>query len=706
MLSPQKFLSHKSPKQMSLKQMSMKTKIMAFTILSVVLSSSLLILIVSRMSETALLGQIGSNLTAISSAKSTEVTESFQKFAADMVNLTNTKFVQDALVSYESVAYGTGLDLDADSDISSSSYFKSIESKYSESFTDYLKSYPLVSFSLVLNNGFTVSQVGGTQLLGKNILKASMKDEAVGQCAKNSIGEQPSFTGVKEEKGGGFKAYFCQKITSKYDRDGYQKDAKMGILVAELSWEYLAKIRNFHDGLGETGELFLTDNKVVFTPPRKYSSLSVAELMQKNLIFDHDPGDKVAVQSFKNFEGDETLVVSRKLKILPELTWTLVAQISKKEALASVSELNKWSFFVLLLGIGLVSIASWFAVSSIAQGFVLAGQGVSLNTEKVNGTSQSFSEIARVVAGGTQQQSSALDETSSSMEEMNAMVQKTRQLSLLSSQKAAVCSTNADEGEQKMMALVNSVVEVGRATSTAFESVRVNSNQSLTTVLNSFKEVESKTKVINEIAFQAKLLSFNASIEAARAGEHGKGFAVVAAEVGQLAGLVTRSASDINTLIAATTGNVAHLLAESKGLVDRSIETTGSQIAASQDEARQGLEFFKDLSSKIREINNEVMEVSSAADEQSRGIGEINKAILQISESNGNNVNMIEKLEAETKVLQEAVTGLTESSTAMNRILLGERGGAEFGTREAEAIDVAAREADSRDLAEGQGDAA
>jgi len=40
---------------------------------------------------------------------------------------------------------------------------------------------------------------------------------------------------------------------------------------------------------------------------------------------------------------------------------------------------------------------------------------------------------------------------------------------------------------------------------------------------------------MNDIVFQTKLLSFNASVEAARAGIHGKGFAVVADEVGNLA---------------------------------------------------------------------------------------------------------------------------------------------------------------------------
>ena len=47
----------------------------------------------------------------------------------------------------------------------------------------------------------------------------------------------------------------------------------------------------------------------------------------------------------------------------------------------------------------------------------------------------------------------------------------------------------------------------------------------------SSQEVSRITKVIEDIAFQTKLLALNAGVEAARASDAGRGFAVFASEV-------------------------------------------------------------------------------------------------------------------------------------------------------------------------------
>lgn len=55
--------------------------------------------------------------------------------------------------------------------------------------------------------------------------------------------------------------------------------------------------------------------------------------------------------------------------------------------------------------------------------------------------------------------------------------------------------------------------------------------------------------VINDIAFQITILSFNASVEAARAGEFGKGFAVVADSIKDLSDKTKESLADITGIV-------------------------------------------------------------------------------------------------------------------------------------------------------------
>nr|WP_308427763.1 methyl-accepting chemotaxis protein [Marinobacter zhanjiangensis] len=93
-------------------------------------------------------------------------------------------------------------------------------------------------------------------------------------------------------------------------------------------------------------------------------------------------------------------------------------------------------------------------------------------------------------------------------------------------------------------------------------------DEEMSQVLASGKEISNIIKVINAIADQTNLLALNAAIEAARAGDSGRGFAVVADEVRKLAQRSSDSAGEISELVAATNQRIERLSESLKHLND------------------------------------------------------------------------------------------------------------------------------------------
>ena len=75
--------------------------------------------------------------------------------------------------------------------------------------------------------------------------------------------------------------------------------------------------------------------------------------------------------------------------------------------------------------------------------------------------------------------------------------------------------------------------------------------QTIRTLDDAAKHIDSVIGLISDIASQTNLLALNATIEAARAGESGRGFAVVAAEVKALAHQTSQATGEISQQISA-----------------------------------------------------------------------------------------------------------------------------------------------------------
>ena len=215
-------------------------------------------------------------------------------------------------------------------------------------------------------------------------------------------------------------------------------------------------------------------------------------------------------------------------------SWSLVVVVPMAKVLEGSRSLAKIQVTLSLIAIVIISIIIFGMAQSIAKPLTAAADDIGETGTALLTNSDKLKSVSEKLSSSSTEQSAALVETATAMDEINAMVQTNTVAAKRGKEASEHSSKSAHEGKDATDEMIRAIQMIREATSKISDQTN-RSNAEIQEIINIFNAIADKTKVINDIVFQTKLLSFNASVEAARAGEQGKGFAVVAEEVGKLA---------------------------------------------------------------------------------------------------------------------------------------------------------------------------
>lgn len=295
----------------------------------------------------------------------------------------------------------------------------------------------------------------------------------------------------------------------------------------------------------------------------------------------------------------------------------------------------------------------------------LAG-AVAINAEASEKMTESSSSLSAV----SSQQAAAVQQTVSSLHEINAMSEKNFESIKISSQKSKEGREEALNGKDSIFKMATTIKEIAENNEQFFREIH-SSNEELKVIIKIISDITERTKVINDIVFQTRLLSFNASVEAARAGEHGKGFAVVAEEIGKLATVSGNSAKEINEILGRATEQVESIISKMSTRVSNLTERAKLQLESGEVITNDCVDSLNRIVENVTEMSVMMNDISLAITEQSKGYSEITRSIDQIDEGVHHGLTLSEETSSHAQILNAQVGELKKIVSTIEREVLG-----------------------------------
>ncbi|MGB0893959.1 MAG: Cache 3/Cache 2 fusion domain-containing protein [Parashewanella sp.] len=234
--------------------------------------------------------------------------------------------------------------------------------------------------------------------------------------------------------------------------------------------------------------------------------------------------------------------------------------------------------------------------------------------EQTQGNSESSRSLSKSLQARIEHIAAAIEEMATSAQSVASQVEQIA-VSVRDANSDARSGTNVVES---MKTKVTELAQQIQSSSDAIQTVEKESNN-----------IQSVTKMIDEIAEQTNLLALNAAIEAARAGEQGRGFAVVADEVRSLAARTQQSVQEVVNIIThlqnstQTAVKLMNVSREYSFEVNQQAEDTGTALTG--------------IARQINNIEQMAVAIAATSEQQAQVSGEIASSTGEVSSLNENN---------------------------------------------------------------------
>lgn len=360
-----------------------------------------------------------------------------------------------------------------------------------------------------------------------------------------------------------------------------------------------------------------------------------------NEVYIYDK-DKKLIASAKNNKSNvikETTHLYESKKDITKLGDTskgIVGSVFVKYNHNEIIEIKKEFIFIGAISIVisqlLLCFVMWFLLSRSVK-------TINVTTDKLRGLADSTSKsskevenISKEVSSSANEQAASIQETVATLDQITSQVTATVESVVNSTKKSEESLHMATEGQTVVTEMIHSMESIGTANKEIMEEI-ARGNERIGGIVKIINEISDKTAVINDIVFQTKLLSFNASVEAARAGEHGKGFAVVAEEVGNLAQMSGKASIEISAILSDSITKVNSVILETNRNVEALTKVGGEKVSDGMKIAERCGTVLEDIVTNATIVKNMMNEISVASKEQAEGVRNITAAMNQLDQA-------------------------------------------------------------------------